>query len=108
MSGLNWRYECEPATTAYLNQWAKIIVSDGIIDALEDPLILVENKDIFRLKLDRSLYKQYSSVTVIGVEKEISGYTTTASFLIDMETQDKEPIKNATIVTGKQIGRAHV
>lgn len=95
MSGLNWRYECEPATTAYLNQWAKIIVSDGIIDALEDPLILVENKDIFRLKLDRSLYKQYSSVTVIGVEKEISGYTTTASFLIDMETQDKEPIKNA-------------
>lgn len=85
MSGLNWRYECSPATTATAPEWSKIIVSDGETDSLEDTLILKENVDLFHVTLDRSLYKKYSQVNVIGVEKEISGYITTASLLTDME-----------------------
>ena len=80
MSGLNWRYKCDPATEGVDEvDRSIIVVTDGVVDAIKDRPVWVENKDIFQLTLDTSLYKKYNQVNVIGVEKEISGYTCTAS-----------------------------
>lgn len=82
MCGFNWRSELLTATTAH------IIVSDDGAYSL-DQLDLVENVDIFKLKIDKSLFKQYTQVTAVGVEPEVSGYTAVASlneFILDGTT----------------------
>lgn len=72
MAGLNWRNELLTATTS------NIVISEGG-EARAFELEMVENVDIFNLKVDASLFKQYTRVTAIGVEKEVAGYTCTAS-----------------------------
>lgn len=72
LSGLNWRNETVSATSC-------IITISNSGDIASDVPVFVENKDIFNLTLDTSLFKKYTKVTVIGVEKEVAGHTCTAS-----------------------------
>lgn len=72
MVSLNWRQQTVSATEA-------VIVISEAGETTPDPIILKENTDIFRLKVDKSLFKKYTHVTAIGVEQEVSGYTCTAS-----------------------------
>lgn len=72
LAKLNWRSSTVTATTCEI-----VISEDG--ETPKDAIELVENKDIFKLKLDKSLYKKYTHITAIGVEQEVSGYCCTAS-----------------------------
>lgn len=72
LGSLNWRQKLVSATEA------TIVISERGEEPT-DKLVFVENKDIFNLKIDNSLFKKYTSVTAIGVEQEVSGYTCTAS-----------------------------
>lgn len=72
LNGLNWRNETISATSC-------IITISNSGDIASDVPVFVENKDIFNLTLDTSLFKKYTKVTVIGVEKEVAGHTCTAS-----------------------------
>ncbi len=72
MNGFNWRSKTVSATEA--------IIRVSTVDPVQDPLVVTENVDVFNLKVDKSLFKQYTKVTAVGVENEISGYTCTASY----------------------------
>jgi hypothetical protein len=72
LSGVNWRASLLTATTASI-----VVSDDGAYNT--DTLELVENQDIFKLQIDRSLFKQYTQVTVVGVEPEVSGLVAVAS-----------------------------
>jgi hypothetical protein len=72
MSGMNWRGALLTATTG------TIVVSEGG-ETNRDRISLVENTDLYNLKIETSLFKQYTQVTALGVEKEVSGYSCVAS-----------------------------
>lgn len=72
MNGFNWRSKTVSATEA--------VIRVSTQDPVEDPLVVTENVDVFNLTVDKSLFKQYTQVTAVGVENEISGYTCTASY----------------------------
>lgn len=71
MCGMNWRSKTISATSA------EIIISKA--EPSKDLVELIENVDIFNLKIDKSMFKKYTQVTAVGVESEVSGYTCTAS-----------------------------
>lgn len=71
MCGMNWRSRVLSATSA------EIVISK--VEPTKDTPELVENVDIFNLKIDKSLFKKYTQVTAVGVEPEVAGYTCTAS-----------------------------
>lgn len=79
MNGLNWRGDVVSSTES------TITISDRG-DIADDLPVFVENVDIFNLTIDKSLFKQPTKVTAIGVEEEVSGYTCTAS-LINVATR---------------------
>lgn len=72
MSAMNWRAAVLSPTSAAVE------LSDYGSYTQTIPEY-IENKDVFNLKIDRSLFKHYTQVTVVGVEPEVSGYTVVAS-----------------------------
>jgi hypothetical protein len=74
MNGLNWRGGAISPTESV------ITISDRGDIAADIP-VFIENVDIFNLTIDKSLFKQPTKVTAVGVEEEVSGYICTADLI---------------------------
>lgn len=112
MNSLNWRSECVSATQT------TITISDTGAIAPDVP-VFVEHVDAFNLKIDKSLFKQPTRVTAIGVEPEVAGYTcvadlitATSYFLLDSDDgevyDDEIPMPGDTyeyLSDTKRVGR---